>query len=141
MKFIFFVLVFGNAFSQSSDERFQKINKSYLEKVKPIFKRTCFDCHSDQVVYPWYYKIPGIKQLIDHDIKEGLEHLDLSKDYPFKGSKKGLKHDLDEIWESIDENEMPPFIYRIISKERKLSQEDKTIIKSWIDESLKELNQ
>ena len=145
MKLFFLILLFCSvtkaqeATTQYNNESLQKINSAYLQKVKPIFKRACFDCHSDQVVYPWYYKIPGIKQWMDSHIEEGREKLEMSKDYPFKGGKKGLKHDLEETWESVDEGEMPPLFYRIMSKERRLSDEDKAIIKGWVDESLKEL--
>ncbi len=124
--------------STISPEGIARINTSYLEKVKPLFVRACFDCHSDTPVYPWYHSIPGIKQIMDDHIAEGVRHLDLSKDYPFKGSKKGLKHDLEETWETIEEGEMAPLYYRIMHSHGRYSEEDKQIIKSWVEESLKE---
>lgn len=124
--------------STISPEGIARINASYLEKVKPLFKRACFDCHSDTPEYPWYHSIPGIKQLMDNHIAEGVRHLDLSKDYPFKGSKKGLKHDLEETWETIEEGEMAPLYYRIMHSHGRYSEEDKQIIKNWVVESMKE---
>lgn len=47
-----------------------RINQEYLKTVKPIFQKSCFDCHGNTTVYPWYYKVPGVKQLIDNDIDE-----------------------------------------------------------------------
>jgi hypothetical protein len=148
MKFlIFFIYFSSNLFAEESvtsnpsnisPEAISRINNSYLAKIKPLFKRACFDCHSDTPEYPWYHSIPGIKQLMDHHIAEGVRHLDLSKDYPFKGSKKGLKHDLEEIWETIDEGEMAPLYYRIMHSHGRYSAEDKLIIKTWVEESLKE---
>ena len=154
MKYlIFFILLTSNIFAEEKEEAEEKeaqavsnispeaivrINTSYLAKVKPLFKRACFDCHSDQVTYPWYHSIPGIKQLMDSHIEEGREKLDLSKDYPFKGGKKGLKHDLKEIWETIDEGEMAPLYYRVMHSHGRYSDEDKQIIKSWVEESIKE---
>ncbi len=124
--------------SNISPEAISRINNSYLAKVKPLFKRACFDCLSDTTEYPWYHSILGIKQLMDNHIAKGVHHLDLSKDYPFKGSEKGLKHDLEEIWETIDEREMAPLYYRIMHSHGRYSAEDKLIIKSWVEESLKE---
>lgn len=124
--------------SNISPQSIIKINTAYFEKIKPIFKRACFDCHSNEVTYPWYHSIPGIKQLMDSHIEEGVRKLDMSNNYPFKGGKKGLKHDLKEIWETIEEGEMPPLYYRIMHGHGRLSDEDKLVIKGWIDESLKE---
>jgi len=124
--------------SNISPEALVRINTSYLQKVKPLFERACFDCHSDRTEYPWYFSIPGIKQLMNDHIAEGVRHLDLSKDYPFKGGKKGLKHDLEEIWETIENGEMAPLYYRIMHSHGRYSAEDKQIIKSWVEESMKE---
>lgn len=147
MKYlIFFIFLLSNSFAEEkapvveniSPDALARINNSYLEKVKPLFKRACFDCHSDQVTYPWYHSIPGIKQLMDSHIAEGVQRLDMSKDYPFKGGKKGLKHDLEETWETIEEGEMAPLYYRIMHSHGRYSEEDKQIIKSWVEESMKE---
>ena len=49
-------------------QKYTQINKLYIKTVKPIFKKSCFDCHGNTTNYPWYYKVPGVKQLIDSDI-------------------------------------------------------------------------
>jgi len=49
---------------------YSNINRQYLDQVKPIFEKKCFDCHANTTKFPWYYSIPGIKQMIDDDIKE-----------------------------------------------------------------------
>src|SRR5258708_7302489 len=61
------------------------INEHYVSDVKPIFEKKCADCHGSVTVYPGYYKIPLVKQLMDSDIVEGHEHLDFSKGFPFAG--------------------------------------------------------
>ena len=45
------------------------INQSYIKTIRPIFKKSCFDCHTSETNYPWYYKLPIAKQLIGHDVK------------------------------------------------------------------------
>lgn len=128
----------------SNDERaakkevFEEINFEYQAKIKPIFKRSCFDCHSNQTKFPWYYKLPGAKQLIDSDIKEAKEHLDFTNDFPFVSHDTPAK-DLESISESISENKMPPFKYRIMHSESSLSDEDKKIINGWVKKSLEKL--
>ncbi|MBK8204899.1 MAG: heme-binding domain-containing protein, partial [Bdellovibrionales bacterium] len=70
---------------QSQEALLGRINELYKFNVKQIFQKKCFDCHSQNTQYPWYYKIPGAKQLIDGDIEEAKEHLDFSNDFPFGG--------------------------------------------------------
>lgn len=121
------------------ESSFIKINKTYLENIKPIFKKSCFDCHSNQVSYPWYYQIPGINYLIDQDIKEAKEHLDFSNDYPFLSHETPIK-DLESIKKDIQQGLMPPFQYSIMHSDKKISDKEKDKIIQWVDESLKILN-
>ena len=120
-------------------DAFQTINSDYLETVKPIFKKSCFDCHSDQTRYPWYASIPGIKQLIESDIEEAKTHLDFSPNFPFK-SHETPKKDLESIRDSIKEDRMPPWNYSIIHWENKFTDKEKKSIIDWTNKSLDLLN-
>ncbi|MBI5637786.1 MAG: heme-binding domain-containing protein [Nitrospinae bacterium] len=112
------------------------INNHYLRDVKPIFKRVCFDCHSEQIRYPAYYVIPGIRQLIDHDIREAREHIDMNADYPFKGHGTPLK-DLKAIQKEMEEGDMPPLRYKITHWKERLTGEEKQIILRWATDGIK----
>lgn len=112
----------------------QRINDAYLARVKPLFKIKCMNCHSETTVYPGYYKIPGVHQLIDSDIREGREHLDLTHDFPFGGHGKP-REDLDAIRDSIKDGSMPPWYYRLLHGEARLSEDERRIILQWVDES------
>ena len=124
--------------SKEVEEVYKKINTSYLKKIKPIFKKSCFDCHSSQTTYPWYYKVPGVKQLIDSDIKEAKSHLDFSNDYPFI-SHDTPENDLKSIEKSISKKIMPPKKYLWMHNNAKLSQQEVEEIKKWIKVSLEAL--
>lgn len=114
------------------------INKEYKVKIKPIFKRSCFDCHSNKTNFPWYYKIPGVKQLIDSDIKEAKTHLDFSKDYPFISHGSPV-NDLESISKSLKKGSMPPSQYLWLHSNSKLSNKEIKIIQDWIKRSLERL--
>lgn len=111
------------------------INSVYLQNIKPIFQKKCFDCHGGTTKFPWYYKIPGAKQLIDDDIEEAKEHMDMSKDFPFQGHGKPVE-DLKEIAKVMRKNEMPPWRYWIIHWETRLTEEERRLILEWTDEGL-----
>lgn len=112
------------------------INQNYITNVKPIFEKKCFNCHSNKPSYPFYYPVPGIKQLIDYDIKEARSHINMSNDFPFISHDTPI-NDLKSIKKSTIENSMPPLRYIIAHWDTRLKEEDKNKIIKWIDESLK----
>ena len=111
------------------------INSDYLKRVRPIFEKKCFDCHSSQTQYPWYHMLPGIKQLIDADIKEGGKHLQMDGDFPFKGHGAPIE-DLSAIQKTIEKEEMPPLLYRLMHRDSKPTEQEKSIILDWVNKSL-----
>lgn len=123
---------------QTEDTKFQKINDSFNRKVKPIFEKKCFDCHGGTTHYPWYYMIPGAGHLIDQDIHEAKEHLDMSKGFPFSGHGSP-EEDLTAITETVESGDMPPFRYKILHPKSGLNEDEKSLVKAWIRESQKEL--
>ena len=44
-----------------------------------LAKRACFDCHSNETVWPWYSNIAPVSWLIQHDVDEGRTRLDFSE--------------------------------------------------------------
>lgn len=117
-------------------EPLREIGASYLREIKPIFKRACFDCHSNHTRYPWYHQIPGVRWWIDGDIREAREHIDMTHDLPFKGHGN-IKKDLKAIQEAIEEGDMPPWDYRLMHPEARLTNGEKDAILKWIQEGQK----
>ncbi|MCB9092385.1 MAG: heme-binding domain-containing protein [Halobacteriovoraceae bacterium] len=112
-----------------------KIKESYFSKVEPIFKRSCFDCHSNKTDYPWYYSIPLIDKVIDHHISDAKSHLDFSFGYPFKSHDTKV-NDLKSIRQVISKGHMPPWYYLLFHNESKLNEKDVQIINQWIKDSI-----
>jgi hypothetical protein len=113
---------------------FTRVNEIYVSHVKPIFQKKCFDCHSNQTRYPWYFSLPGVKQLIAKDVREAKEHLDFSRDYPFEGHGTP-REDLEAIERSIHDGTMPPLRYRILHPGSGITPEERLNIQRWIEES------
>ena len=130
--------------SSSSDEteralKLHQINEAYKKSVKPIFQKSCFDCHSQQTRYPWYYKIPGAKGLINSDIAEAKKHIDFTNDFPFRGHGSP-EEDIEAIRKTVNENTMPPFRYKVLHPSAGLNKAERETILQWIKESLGELS-
>ena len=114
------------------------INNEYVKSIKPIFEKKCFDCHGNITKFPWYYKVPGVKQMVDYDIKEGKKHLDMSKDFPFISHVTPLK-DLEGIKEVSIEGDMPPLRYVLGHWDSRLTEREKQSILSWSKASIQML--
>ncbi|EQC43056.1 heme-binding domain protein [Bacteriovorax sp. BSW11_IV] len=114
------------------------LGEEYKGQIKPIFARSCFDCHSQKTNYPWYYNLPYIKDMIDKDISDALSHIDFTNDFPFVGHGTP-QSDLTYIKKSINEFRMPPKSYQYLHPSAKLSEKEIEIINSWIESAMKRL--
>ena len=101
------------------------------EDVLTILKTSCYDCHSNNTIYPWYYSIQPVAWWLNNHISEGKEHLNFSVfgSYP----QKKAKHKMHEIKEVIEENEMPLTSYTIIHSNARLSAGQKKLVTDWVN--------
>lgn len=98
-------------------------------EVKEIFMRSCYDCHSNETVWPWYsYIAPGSWLLAD-DVGDGRAGLNFSEWSGYDDASKQKK--IKETWKEVKEGEMPQGFYVVIHPEAKLSDADKEIIRKW----------
>ena len=124
---------------QSSDMMktmiYPEINKTYITDIKPIFEKKCFDCHADMKNAPWYYKVPGVKQMIDKDIREAKEHIDMRKDFPFISHESPL-NDLKSLKKIGMEGGMPPLRYILANWDTRLTDVEKKKLLEWATRSI-----
>lgn len=89
-------------------------------QTRELAQRACFDCHSNETVWPWYSNVAPISWLVQHDTEEGREHLNFSA---WNDGGKGEKPE--EIVETIAEGEMPLKVYLITHPEARLTDIEK----------------
>ena len=99
------------------------------EDVKKILETTCFDCHSAKTSYPWYNAITPINYYLEEHIKDGQKHLNFSKWDTYSLKKK--EHKMDELYEEVEEGEMPLSSYTWTHSEAKLSPAQITAVVAW----------
>lgn len=86
--------------------------------TRELAKRACFDCHSNETVWPWYSHVAPVSWLVQRDTDEGRRKLNFSEwDKPQK--------EADEAAESVREGEMPMWIYLPTHPEARLSDAEK----------------
>lgn len=116
------------------------INSNYLKDIKPIFQQKCMSCHSSQAVKPWYGHIPLVSMLIDHDMREGTEHMDMAFDFPFRNQMdKDSEDDLEQLSEVAKTRSMPPVQYWILHWSSRLTNQETKVLSLWATESLEKL--
>ena len=104
------------------------------QEVSRILREACYDCHSNETVYPWYASVAPISWLVIHDVDEGRDELNFSTwaDYPLKRQN----HKLDEIIELVEEGEMPMAVYKITHPEARLTNEEINLVIDWARKSM-----
>jgi hypothetical protein len=66
--------------------------------------RACYDCHSNETVWPWYTTVAPISWLATRDADEGRSRLNFSQ--------WGSGHqEVDDVAGVVREGEMPPVYY------------------------------
>ncbi len=99
------------------------------ENIQNILKISCYDCHSNNTNYPWYNKIQPVNWWLADHVNEGKRKLNFDEFNAYSTKKK--LHKLDEVIETIRENEMPLKSYTLIHGDAKLSDSDKQEIETW----------
>lgn len=109
------------------------------EDVRKILKRSCYDCHSNETVYPWYSNIAPISwELVEH-IRVGRGELNFSEWNTYDAQKKERK--LDEICDEIESGEMPHYQYLWIHRDAKLSAADIKALCGWTKDYAREFEE
>lgn len=100
------------------------------ENIQNILKISCYDCHSNNTNYPWYNKIQPVNWWLADHVNEGKRKLNFDEFNAYSTKKK--LHKLDEVIETIRDNEMPLKSYTFIHGDAKLSDSNKQEIEAWI---------
>ena len=85
-------------------------------QAEEIARRACYDCHSNESVWPWYANVAPSSWLLQMDVEKGRRFLNFS-------TGEGI--DLEEISEVLEDDYMPPARYLLLHPEARLSQAEK----------------
>lgn len=101
-------------------------------QTRDLAQRACFDCHSNETVWPWYSNVAPISWLVQHDTEDGRESLNFST-----WGHGGEGDELDEISEVIAEGEMPPAVYLMTHPEAKLTAAEKQALMDGLEATVR----
>jgi len=105
-----------------------------LPQTRELAKRACFDCHSNEVVYPWYSNIAPVSWLVQRDIDEGRSRLNLSE---WQAGSSNAGDIANEVGDLISEGRMPLPIYVAQHPSAKLTDAEKQALIDGMQASMK----
>lgn len=97
--------------------------------VKAILKASCYDCHSNETVWPWYSRIAPISWLVASDTSKGREYLNFSTWDQY--SPEQQRESVTQFLKMVQKGEMPPRPYTILHAEGKITPEKLAILEAW----------
>lgn len=98
-------------------------------EVKKILKESCYDCHSNETEWPWYSYVAPVSFFVANDVNHGREHFNLSEWNIIKPEDRVKVKE--EMWEEVEEGEMPLSSYEIMHPDAELTKREKKILKDW----------
>ncbi len=108
------------------------ISKIYSvpENIEVIFKTSCYDCHSNNTVYPWYANIQPVAWWLNDHVQDGKKDLNFSEFAGYRIRRQYKK--LEEINELVKKEEMPLDSYLWLHKNAKLDDQQKLTLANWV---------
>ena len=82
--------------------------------TRTLAVRACYDCHSNETVWPWYSHVAPVSWLAQRDVEDGRRKLNFSEwDRPQKEGRESAK--------TVRKGEMPPWFYILIHPDARLT--------------------
>ncbi len=99
-------------------------------QTQALAQRACFDCHSNETVWPWYSYVAPVSWLIYRDVTEGRSRLNFSEwnrkqPAAFRASEQVLS------------GEMPPSFYLPLHPSAQLTTAERQQLAAGLNNSLK----
>ncbi len=107
------------------------------DETGQLLKSSCYDCHSNTTVYPWYAHVQPVGWWLDDHVNEGKKELNFDEftTYPLRKQY----HKLEEVVEMVKEKEMPLNSYTWIHKDADLSTEQRQQLISWSEKLMADM--
>jgi cytochrome c551/c552 len=98
-------------------------------ETRDLFRRACFDCHSNQTTWPWYSNVAPVSWLVQRDVNGGRSHLNFTEwDRP-------QRHAGDVVTQ-VKGGDMPPWFYLPMHPNAKLTDAEKRALMDGAEKSL-----
>ena len=129
------ILVFGQAIRPShvnppaNSAHEITADASVPPSATSIFNRSCYDCHSNRTVWPWYSGVAPVSWLVAYDVRAGRKEMNLSEwsTYPPDRKIRFARR----MCKEVTEGDMPGSMYTLMHSQAKLTSADVQAICAW----------
>jgi mono/diheme cytochrome c family protein len=98
-------------------------------ETRDLFRRACFDCHSNQTTWPWYSNVAPVSWLVQRDVNGGRSHLN------FTEWDRVQRHATD-VTTQVKGGDMPPWFYLPMHPNARLTAAEKQALMEGAEKSL-----
>lgn len=98
-------------------------------EVIAVLRKACYDCHSNETVWPWYSGVAPVSWLAAKDVREGREEINYSTWGRYTAEERAEKRE--ETWHEVEEREMPLSFYLLMHPKARLSGADQEVLRAW----------
>ncbi len=125
-----------NIATSPSENRIEKV-RPVPKELQTIFATSCYDCHGNNTVYPWYNNIQPVAWWLSSHINDGKRHLNFDEFATYSPRRKYSK--LKEIEELVNNGEMPSPSYTLAHRDAILDAHQKEVVANWCQDFRKSL--
>ena len=90
-------------------------------QTRALAVRACFDCHSNDTVWPWYSSIAPVSWLVQRDVDEGRRTLNFSE-------WDRAQREAHESASTVRKREMPPWFYELRARGARLTAAERSAL-------------
>jgi hypothetical protein len=113
-----------------TDSRSLESHVQVPQPVKQVLQRSCYDCHSNATVWPWYSHVAPVSWYVARDVNVARGHVNF-QDWEAQVNQQEGKEHLGLICKLVRNGNMPPADYRFIHKGTGLSAEEVNTVCAW----------
>jgi hypothetical protein len=100
------------------------------KEVHATLIEKCYDCHSNNTRYPWYFNIQPIGWWLAAHVHDGKENINFSEFRNYTPKKE--QRALEELEEVVEEGSMPLKAYVTFHPGSEITPDDKKAILNWL---------
>jgi hypothetical protein len=100
-------------------------------EVDALLRHSCFDCHSNNTVYPWYFHVEPVGWFLNGHITDGKQALNFDEFAAYPPWRQIRK--FQAIRQEVEEGNMPLPSYTLIHVSSILTPDEKGEIVHWVE--------
>lgn len=100
-------------------------------EIADLLKSACYDCHSNQTIYPWYSYIQPVGWFLQNHVRVGRGEFNFSEWATYSPEDRGQI--LHECAEEVLEGEMPLTSYTLTHADARLTDTQRKNLADWFE--------